>query len=92
MVENSKQFLGRGYDINYKMDDEKIYCSELVYKSYQLASGEQMGKLASLKELDWKPYEEFILSIEETIPLDRVMITPKDLAEAEQLEKVFSSY
>jgi hypothetical protein len=51
-----------------------------------------MGKLASLKELDWKPYEEFILSIEETIPLDRVMITPKDLAEAEQLEKVFSSY
>jgi len=92
MIQSSKQFLDRPYDINYEMDDGKIYCSELVYKSYKLVSGQQMGKLASLKELDWKPYKDFILSIEDTIPLDRVMITPKDLAEAEQLEQVFSTY
>jgi len=92
MVKSSEQFLDRPYDINYDMDDEKIYCSELVYKSYKLVSGEKMGNLVALKELDWKPYKDFILSIEDTIPLDRVMITPEDLAEAEQLEQVFSTY
>ena len=51
-----------------------------------------MGKLTMLKSLHWQPYKEFILSIENKIPLDRIMITPKDLAEAEQLEKVFSTY
>jgi len=51
-----------------------------------------LGKLTTLSKLNWKPHEEFILSIENTIPLDREMITPKDLSEAHELELVFSNY
>jgi hypothetical protein len=33
LAETAKDFLGRPYDIRYRMDDEKIYCSELLYKA-----------------------------------------------------------
>jgi len=33
-VELTEDYLGLPYDIKYEMDSEKIYCSELVYKSF----------------------------------------------------------
>ena len=92
LIEESQKMLGYPYDFHYQLDKEKIYCSELIYTSYQQVTGEKLGKIKSLRELNWKPHEEFILSIENSIPLDRKMITPKDLAEANQLELVFSNY
>ena len=91
-VKNSEVFLKKPYDFFYELSDEAIYCSELIFKAYKLASGKDMGKLTTLGALNWKPYKEFILSVENKIPLDRVMITPKDLAEAEQLEEIYSNY
>ncbi len=39
-----------------------------------------------LEELDWRPYAEIITKLEGgPPPLDRQMITPRDLANAEQL-------
>jgi len=92
MMKKSREFLGYPYDIHYELDDKKIYCSELIFKSYKYASNQNLGKLATLKELNWKPYQEFILSIENTIPLDRKMITPQDLSEAKELYMVYSNY
>ena len=91
MIEAAKTFLGRPYDIHYAMGDDKIYCSELVFKAFRKASGEDPGKLQKLGDLNWKPYEVFIRKIEEgQLPLDREMITPRELYEAPQLEKIFS--
>ena len=92
LVKESENFLGYPYDFHYELDDEKIYCSELIYKAYKRTTGNKLGKITTLSQLDWKPHKEFILSIENTIPLDREMITPKDLAEANELELVFSNY
>ena len=36
-VEAARGFLGRPYDYRYRMDDEFLYCSELVEKSYRIA-------------------------------------------------------
>lgn len=91
LVNQSKTFLGLPYDFAYKLDDENIYCSELIFKSYKQITGKNLGKLVKLADLNWKPYKEFILSIENQIPLERVMITPKDLSQAKELEKVFSN-
>jgi len=85
-----KNYLGKPYDSRYKMDSSAIYCSELVYKGFYDATGERLGKLVKLGNLDWKPYRETIEKYENgPVPLERMMITPKHLSEANQLEKVF---
>jgi hypothetical protein len=89
MITAAEKFIGLPYDIQYEMDDEKIYCSELIYKGFLKASGERMGKTVKLGDLDWRPHEKVIRAIAgDPLPLDREMITPRDLAKAEQLEAV----
>ncbi len=91
-IKESQKYLGLPYDINYEFDDEKIYCSELIYKSFYDATQEKMGVLVKLKELKWESHRSFIESIEASgVPLEREMITPKDLSRATQLQKVFSN-
>jgi len=87
-----EKYLGRPYDIRYRMDDEKIYCSELVYKAFRDASnGQQLGDLVKFGDMSWEPYELLIKQIEGgPVPVDREMITPRDLARARQLEPVFA--
>lgn len=89
-IESAKKYLGRPYDARYRMDDDRIYCTELIYKAYRQSSGQQLGKLARLGDLNWHPFEDTIKHFENgPVPLDREMITPKDMAEASQLELVF---
>lgn len=91
MITAAERFIGLPYDIQYELDDEKIYCSELIYKGFKAASGQNLGKIVKLGELDWKPHEQVIRAIAgDPLPLDREMITPRDLAKAEQLEEVLS--
>lgn len=90
-VKAAYTFLGKPYDIRYRLDDEKIYCSELVWKSFRKATGEDLGKLMKLKELDWKPYVALIKQLENgDVPLEREIITPVAVARAKQLERVYA--
>ena len=90
-IKAAKEYMGRPYDIRYRMDDKKIYCSELIFKGYRDATGESLGKLVKFGDLKWVRHTPVILAIEGSIPLNRIMITPRHLSEAKQLEKVFSS-
>ena len=87
-----EKYLGRPYDFRYRLDDEKIYCSELVYKAFRDATdGQQLGDFVKFGDMNWGPYEVLIRQIEGgPVPVDREMITPRDLAKARQLEPVFS--
>lgn len=89
MVERARELLGRPYDARYRWDDEKIYCSELVSKAFERATGRPLGKRVRLGSLRWQPYRATIERIEQgPVPLDREMITPRDLAAAEELRLV----
>jgi len=92
MLACCEKYLGRPYDYRYQLDDESIYCSELIYKSFRDATnGQQLGELRKFGEMNWGPYETLIRQIEGgTVPINRKMITPRDLARAKQLEPVFS--
>ncbi len=92
LLEQVRSYLGRPYDVRYRMDDEAIYCSELIYKAYaSAAEGEQLGNLDRLGDLNWRPYRATIEYFEGgPVPLEREMITPKQMAAAEQLELVFA--
>jgi len=83
--------LGKPYDPRYRFDDEAIYCSELIWRGWKAATGKELGTAVTLGSLDWKPYQPVIEAIEGqgNLPLDRKMITPRDMAKAKELTLVF---
>lgn len=90
-IEELNKFMGLPYDFYYEMGDDAIYCSELVYKAFNNATGTELGSLVRLGDLDWRPFADVIQKHEGgSPPLKRVMITPKHLSEAHQLEKVYA--
>ncbi len=91
IIECALAYLGRPYDVHYDFDDSKIYCSELVYKAVKHATGVELGRIQRIGDLNWKPYEIYMLSIENPIPMDRELITPKALSEAPELKKVYET-
>ena len=87
------KYKGLPYDIQYEWDDEKIYCSELIYKAAWEGAGIRLAKFRELGELNWGPHEEFIREIAGgTLPLDRQMITPVDLVVSDKVEMVYSTF
>ncbi|MFK7788594.1 MAG: YiiX/YebB-like N1pC/P60 family cysteine hydrolase [Phycisphaeraceae bacterium] len=90
IIEKTRAYLGRPYDFRYRLDDEYIYCSELIYKAFEQTTGEPLGDLARLGDLKWQPYEALIVQLENgPVPVDRMIITPIDLALAKQFEVVY---
>ncbi|MEM6506627.1 MAG: YiiX/YebB-like N1pC/P60 family cysteine hydrolase [Planctomycetota bacterium] len=91
VIENTRAYLSRPYDFRYRLDEEHIYCSELIYKAFEQATGEPLGELVRLGDLDWQPFEGLINELEQgPPPLDRLIITPIDLALAVQFEVVYA--
>jgi len=92
IIQAANRFRGRPYDSRYRFDDEKIYCSELVFKAFQKVTGEELGVVRKLAEFNWKPNEAAIRRLEGGgLPLERKMISPKDLAAARQLRLVLDA-
>jgi hypothetical protein len=89
--EKMLSFMGKPYDFQFDMSDDAIYCSELVWKGFKAGTGEELGHLQKLGDLDWKGQEKMIrqLSGDGSLPLDRLMITPQALAKAPQLHEVY---
>lgn len=86
-----REDLGKPYDPRYRFDDQAIYCSELIWRGWKAATGKGLGKPVTLGSLDWRPYKGVIEAIEGqgNLPLDRKMITPRDLAKAPELKRVY---
>ena len=47
-----EQYRGRSYDLYFGWSDERIYCSELLWKMYQQATGRKIGQLQHLRDFD----------------------------------------
>ena len=75
-------------------DSEDLVQEGLIglYKAVRDATGRKVGKIRKLGELNWRPYEQVMRSIENGgLPLEREMITPRDFVEAPELREVFRS-
>ncbi|MCW1924798.1 YiiX/YebB-like N1pC/P60 family cysteine hydrolase [Luteolibacter arcticus] len=83
--------IGKPYDPRYRFDDQAIYCTELIWRGWKAATGEELGTAVTLGSLDWRPYQPVIEAIEGrgNLPLEREMITPRDMAKAKELTQVF---
>jgi hypothetical protein len=51
----AERFLGRHYDLAFGWSDDRVYCSELVWKAYQRALGRKLGALERMASLRDRP-------------------------------------
>lgn len=82
MHEFVKQNTGKDYDLPFEWTDQKMYCSELVYKIYLHATGIEVGKTAKMKDFDLtSPIVKKIMKQRygEKLPLEQIVISPAAL-------------
>jgi hypothetical protein len=52
MKRAGEKFAGKNYYVHFEWSDEKIYCSELIWKIYKEGTGLELGTLEQLKDFD----------------------------------------
>ena len=86
-------FKGKPYDWVFNWSDEKIYCSELVWKIYYRALGVEISGLRKLKDFDLSSAEVRLKLRErypEGVPLEETVISPQDVFRSDALTTVYS--
>jgi hypothetical protein len=84
-------FLGKKYDLTFEWSDDRIYCSELVWKIYQRALGVEIGALQKLREFrldDPAVAAKLRERYGAELPLDESVISPAAMFEWSGLELV----
>ena len=88
MLQVGKEFLGKPYDLQFGWDDERLYCSELVFKVYERGADIQIGELSTLRSFDLShPVVEQKLKERygKQVPLDEPVISPQSMFESSNL-------
>jgi uncharacterized protein YycO len=88
MKQIGEQFNGKPYDIYFGWSDDKIYCSELVWKMYKQATNIEIGKLEQLSDFDLSN-EIVKAKMKErygsNIPMDEKVISPAAMFNSDKL-------
>lgn len=87
-------FAGKDYDPYFEWSDDRIYCSELVWKIFDRGAGIKLGELATIGDFDLsnpavraKLKERF----GERVPLDEAVVSPAAIFAAPELETVYEN-
>jgi uncharacterized protein YycO len=84
-------FTGKGYDIYFDWSDDKMYCSELVWKVYKRATGIEIGSLQKLSDFDLSNNivkQKLKDRYGNKIPLNEMVISPSAILNSDLLETV----
>ena len=88
------KFLNLHYDKYFQWSDERIYCSELVWKVFKEAVGVEIGKLGTLGGFDLSDPVVQKLMFERfggPVPEGEPVIAPVTMYESELLETVYEN-
>lgn len=83
-----EDFNGKNYDLTFEWSDDKIYCSELIYKIYYRATGIKIGTIQTLKDFDLSNdavQQKMKERYGDKIPLDEPVISPASIFESDLL-------
>ena len=91
MKQIGDKFKGKNYDLTFEWSDDKIYCSELIWKIYQRTTGLEIGKLEKLSDFDLTN-EAVKMKMKERygdkIPMNEIVISPVAIFDSELLKTV----
>ena len=94
MLETGRAFDGKPYDGVFEWSDDRVYCSELVWKIYKRGAGIEIGELQKLGDFDLsdplvsgKVRERF----GDHIPIDEIVISPAAMFDSPLLMTVHVS-
>lgn len=88
MKQICNQFKGRNYDSTFEWSDDRIYCSELVWKIYQRATGLEIGQLEKLYDFELSDElvkEKIRKKYGDKIPTNEIVISPAAIFKSELL-------
>jgi cell wall-associated NlpC family hydrolase len=95
MEGEGKKLEGLPYDSFFGWGDDRIYCSELIYKVYRNALNVSIGKTALLKDFDLSS-PVVAAKLKERygsqIPMEETVISPAAQFEDPSLIQIFSNY
>ena len=94
MKQVGEKFKGKKYDKTFEWSDDKIYCSELIWKIYQRSTGIEIGKLEKLSDFDLT--NEAVKKIMkdrygDKIPTEEIVISPASIFDSELLTTIESN-
>lgn len=90
-IADAKTYLGKDYDAYFEWSDDRIYCSELVYKVYESALGMELCIKEKIKDMNLDNpivQEKLKERYGDNIPLEEGVITPSCLFNSALLETV----
>lgn len=85
------QYKGKPYDLTFEWSDEKIYCSELVWKMYRQATGIELAPLRTLDSFDLRSpivQKKMQERYGSHVPLKEPVISPADIFKSTLLVSV----
>lgn len=85
------KYMGKNYDGKFKWSDEKMYCSEVIWKIYKRVFNLEIGKLQIMDDFDFSN-PVVAAKLEEIyggdIPLNETVISPQSMLESPLLENI----
>lgn len=87
----ARAFEGRSYDLTFEWSDDRIYCSELVWKIYQRALGVEIGEFQKIREFnlsDPAVRQKMKERYGAHIPLDEPAISPVAMLRSPRLTTI----
>ncbi len=85
------KYLGKNYDLYFEWSDERLYCSELVWKIFKNVLDIELGKLQKFNEFDLShPVVQAKLKERygNQIPQNELVISPDQMFRSSLLETV----
>jgi hypothetical protein len=93
MKAEGRRFQGKSYDPYFEWSDDRIYCSELVWKIFKRALGVELGATQVLGDFDLSDpvaKKKIRERWKSTPPMHEVVISPETMFESDKLVTVYS--
>jgi hypothetical protein len=95
MKKYAKGLDNKNYDLYFEWSDDKIYCSELIWKIYKNGAGIELCPLQKLKDFNLKDSRVQTILAERygnAIPLEENVVSPSNLAQSKIVTTIIDTY
>jgi len=90
-----KQLNNKDYDLFFEWSDDKIYCSELIWKIYKNGARIELCPLQKLKDFNLKDTRVQAILAERygtKIPIEENVVAPSNLEQSKIVTKIIDTY